>query len=55
MNHTITDERREQLVNAVWGGVMIAFTVVVTVLAVAVVLATIVGFVVIGKWIGSVT
>jgi len=49
----LTYERRQQLIDAVFGAAMVALTVVLAALALWLVTATVVGTVAMGKWIGG--
>lgn len=49
----LTYERRQELVDAAWGAVMIALTVVLTVVALWLLAAMVVGSVCLGRWIGG--
>jgi hypothetical protein len=49
----ISLERRQQLTDAAWGAVMVAFTITLTAVALWLAAAMIVGSVVIGRWLGD--
>jgi hypothetical protein len=50
---SLTYERRQELIDAIWGAVMVAFTILLTALALWLAVAMVVGSVAMGRWLGG--